>query len=360
MAVVFKNGIWSCGFDFLADGAPSVGGVFDVAALGSISSSNARFTGKGIRFTGGNPNNGLVARSLGVTLTSIYTGIAMYADTLPSVSFNAITFASGNTPLFNVGYNSSGNIAIYTGGQPNGNGSSTLLSGTSVTPLVYIIPGSYGFLEIFATFSASVGQIIVRWNNAVVLSFSGLNTGAGCNRVCIGAQVPSGSATAVRFDDWYILDGTGAAPNNQFLGNGRIQTDVATGNSLAPGLAQWAFTTPSGSAWQNAGNIPANAARFNTGTPNQRMMMLFPTLVASRVFFLNTWLSVEEDSAGTCGLSPCFRSNGIDQLAAEITMPGSFTYFNQNSVIDPNTGFPWYSGAAAAAGAAEIGVTRTS
>lgn len=362
MAGIFKNGIWSCGLDFLPNGTVTAGGVFDfVTASGlSVNTTFSRFgTGKGIQC---NDVPSAITRSFGVTLPTVVVGFAYNATALPASIPNV--FASfydivGTSTLMSLTTNPAGQLQFYQNGGLSPTGGVSV--STPIGPLSAagtIIANAYNFIEIMFTNSTTVGILQARVNGTQVISFAGNTSKGGSNTSFILGSKQS--LINNNFDDIYILDTTGAAPNNTFLGNGKILTRVPTGDSATPGLNQWAFTTPAGSDFANAANIPANAAQNNTGSSvGQRMMFSFAPITQNRCNFLNTWLSAEENTAGACGITPVFRNNNVDQSTTEISMPGSFTYFNQNSVIDPNTGQPWFSGTGAAAGLAEVGVTRT-
>ena len=220
---IFYNGVWSCGFDFLPNGAVAVGGVFGSQNGSNVGSSYARFTGKGVQISG---NQTYLGRTLGVNLASMYAGFAFEAVALPSGAVENIlaTFydATAGGAQFSLAYNSSGQLGIYVGGGLPGYGLTGLMSGTSLSAAGVIIAGSYLYIEVFCTISASVGVITVNVNGVTVLNFSGINTkttaNAYVNAVYIGASTTSGTTCNHYFDDMYMLDTTGTAPLNTFLG----------------------------------------------------------------------------------------------------------------------------------------------
>ncbi len=363
---IFYNGVWVCGFDFLPNGFPAAGGVLDVTGgAASVNATFARFSGKGVNFNGGNPNNGSIGRSFSVNLNQVITGFAFKTATLPVSTAIAClaTFydTTAGTQQFSIGYNSSGQIGLFQGGFPNGSGSLTPITGSSLSAGGAIIPNSYGFIEISATIGVS-SPVVVKLNGTTVLNLSGVTTqstaNAWVNRLYLGSIINSGVSPSHSVDDWYILDTTGAAPLNTFLGNGRVQTDGPNADSATGGLNQWSFTTPQGTDWGNCANIPANTADYNfDGTVNDRMSLRFPAISATKVLFLNTWYSAEEDAAGVRTLVPIYRSNSVDQVGPlPVSLTGSYVYSNQPSTVDPNTTLSWASGTVAAAGACEIGL----
>jgi hypothetical protein len=362
---IFQNGIWSCGFDFLPDGVIAPGGVFDSAANGStgaVGAIYAAYSGKGFQLQQGSA----IGRSLNGNLPSLYTGFHFKAPALPASGVNSIaTFydsvAGGSQ--FCLGYNPQGQIGFYASG---GQISSTSL-GQPSSPIVIssagtLIPATYPFLEIFAHVASSGGALTLRLNGVVVATFIG-NTqrtaNAWVNQIFWGNNQSSGITN--QYDDIYILDTTGPAPFNTFLGPGRLQTDGPTQDSATAGLNTWAFTTPQGSDFANAADIPASVSNYNSSaTVGQRMSFRFPNLsTAAQVLFLNTWISAQEDAAGTRIITPIYRSNSVDQSGGAIGLAGGYTYYTQNSITDPNTGQLWANELPSVVAGCEIGVQLT-
>jgi len=353
MASVFQNGLWTCGFDMLATGnltSGSIAGMWDQFNGGgfgiSANPSWARFTGKGLNCS----QNAYLGRTLGTNLSSMIVAFAFWTPTLPSSTNiqSFLTLASSTSTILTLGYNNLGQLGAYAaGGLLNGNASSQI---GSLTAQNTVVPSTYNLYEI--SFSAT--QVIVRLNTNVILTVN--SSFASVNQVYIGSQ---NTNISVYFDDFYMLDLTGAAPLNAFLGNTRIQTDVPTGDSATGGLNAWAFTTPQGTDYGNCANIGPNTADYNSSaTLNARMSLTFPTLSATQCFALNTWFMAEEDAAGTRGIVAIYRNNNVDQVGGNsVNLSQSYAYYNQVSTIDPNTGAMWVTEPASVAGGCEIGLS---
>jgi hypothetical protein len=367
MAGIFgSSGVWSLGFDFLANGTPSAGGVFDyVIASGTmnVNPSFARFgIGKGIQCQSGSTYFG---KNFNEELSSFITGFAFSVNQLPPSNISTILTAYDNVAgaqVVSLGLNSSGQLQFYqNGGYTPSSGSSGLTSPLgSASTAGTIVAGSYYFIELHIVIG-SAGLVECRVNGIVVCTFSGntQKTNPWATTVFMGAAVAS---TSNSYDDWYILDLTAPSPLNTYLGPGRVQTDTPTGDSATPGLNAWQATNPVGTDYGNCANIPANTGQYNfSGTIGQRMSLSFPALTGYvQAMFLNTWFSVLEDAAGSRGVTPIFRSNGADQSGVAINLPSSYTVYNSASAIDPNTGNPWADGTISAAQSCEIGLLVSS
>jgi hypothetical protein len=360
MAGIFQNGVWTCGFDFLGTSL-TAGNVFDVvSAANSVSTSFAQFSlGKGIQ----TPANGYIGRSLN---TNLQMGWGGFGYQVPNITSSAgqpqrlMTWYDTNAALaqLSLAILPQGQLQLYqVGGFGSGLGAvSTTIGSPSATGV--IVPGSYCAIEWFYSVAASGGAITIIVNKNTVISVTG-NTqktvNAFFNQIVFGSE--NSASFLATFDNVYLLDGTGTSPLNTFLGAWRCDTAGPNADSATSGLNAWAFTTPQGTDWGNAANIPANAAQNNsTSTVGQRMSFRFPNINTSKVLALNTWYSVQ----GSGTVVQTYRSNSVDQASSPVAVPGSFGFLNQNSVIDPNTGQPWSSGSVASAQACESGLTLNS
>lgn len=361
---IFYNGYFSLGFDFLATGTPTVGGVFDgVTGSPSIGSTYARYAGQGMQCNG---NRVYITKSLHVNLQSMIIGFAFYCSALPSGStLNMIATwydATASGSQVTLCYNSQGQLGFYTGtSNLNSYGTSLTLVG-ALSAGGTIVAGSYSYIEALVTVSTSVGVVTAYVNGTQVINNTGLDTqtttNAWTNAIYLGSSNTTGGGTNQYFDDLYMLDMTGSSPFNTFLGPGRIQTDGPSADSATSGLNAWSYTTPPGNDYGCCANIPPNSTEYcydaNVG---DRMSFRFPSLSSSKVIALNTWFNVELDAAGTRTIVPIFRNNSVDQVGpSPISLASGYTYYNQPSTIDPNTGSPWASGTVAAAGGCEIGL----
>lgn len=354
---IFQNGVYGCSFDFLNSANP-VTQIFDSVAGGAaeFTASNTRFgTGLALLLSGA-----FCDKNLDVNLTQLIDGFAFMAQGLPATGWALVREWSDTTAgavQVSLQCNSQGQLAFF-----QGSGTSTMLG--SATPAGTVVINGYIFLQVQITF-ATGGNISYSFIGAQTWTgtISGVNTApsgnAYCNQVIFQSLGFPGGGLAVYFDDWYMLDLTGTAPLNAFLGNGRYASPFyssPTGESATGGLNTWSFTTPQGSDYGNFANVPANASDYaSSGTVGARASCTFPSLSASRVFFFNAWDSDELDASGTRTISIVTRNNGTDQDGPSFQPNTTFAFHNSVSTIDPNTGQPWANGLVANSNAMEIG-----
>ena len=352
MAGIFQNGIWSCGFDFMPSAPPT--SIIDQQLNANANSTAARFNGKGVQLVSGNPSN-YVGRSLNTNLTQCIIGFAHQAVNLPGGGIMGIAEfydTSNSTAQFCLGVNSSGQLGLYHGAFQ----SIGALIGSLSTAVVS--SAAWYYYEINHIVGTS-GSVTVNLNGGQILSYSGntnFSGGGYIGRILIGGAVNSGAAPQTYVDDWYILDGTGGAPFNAFLGPGRIQTDGPSGDFSNSG---WSITTPLGTAHQNFAQIPPSSANYNYVSniaTNTTLLCSFPALSAPGVYFFNVWDSDELDAAGTGDFQIRFSNNGHTQDGTAISpTAASYLYHNTISTVDPNTNSLWYNGSVSASNTLQIG-----
>lgn len=328
---IFFNGVWSMGFDMEPSSSSEI---FDINAAGSASSTTA--FGSGFSWNTGSGN--APGKSLGVNLTTVIVG-ARANVSLPGTSGILLDFrdVTANASQVTLRLFNDGSLRFFLG-----NGTGTPLGSASATGL--ISASTWVYIEAKVTIDASAGAVELRinGNTSAVISATGLNTKSTANTWVSGVSLSSPTGNSL-FDDWYMLDTTGASPLNTYLGNIRIVTDVPNG---AGSHTQFTPTNPTNVNWSNVGNIPANTAEYNAdGTVNDIDSYAFPNIGGSpaSVLFLNHWYKAELDTAGTRTVVPGCRSGGSDFFDTTPQTPpnGTYKYFNKPWTVDPNTSSAW-------------------
>lgn len=129
---------------------------------------------------------------------------------------------SGATPHISVTHNVSTRLMEIRRGTSAG----TLLA----TGTQQVFDNAWSYIEISCTISDTVGQVHVRLNGATTdeVSYTGDTKNGGTATTIDNVRWEIGSAG--RISDVYILDGTGSAPNNSFLGDVVVRTLSPSGN----------------------------------------------------------------------------------------------------------------------------------
>lgn len=119
---------------------------------------------------------------------------------------------------------STGVLTAYRGA---GNG--TVL-GTATLSGPALLPATWGYWEVKAVLSDTVGEVHVRFNSAAVLDVTGVDTkNGGTKTVFDSLCFPCSNGVNTYFDDMYVVTGSGSAPTD-FLGDCKVQTLYPNGN----------------------------------------------------------------------------------------------------------------------------------
>jgi hypothetical protein len=292
---------------------------------------------------------------LGTNLTTLISGQRFYILTsLPSP--NAILLdwydATAGAVQVSLRVTSTGTLQFYLGngtGTPIGPASSAL-----------IVANTWYVIECTVTISATVGFVECKINGTTAITTAATqNTKSTANTFVNAYGLNSAGAGFAYFDDWYMLDGTGIAPFNAYLGPVQVRGDAPSANSAVGGRNAFTPTNPTNVNWTNVGNIPAVATKYNAdGTAGDYDMFQFPPLPSNTatVLAIDLWALLLLDSAGARTVELNTYSNTTDSATAAFTPTGTIAvpaYANQVSTVDPHGPTAW---TVATAGAAELGV----
>ena len=155
--------------------------------------------------------------------------------------------------------------------------SNSLLLGTAY---FVIHKDAWNYIEIKTTFHNSTGSYELRVNGVTVLSDTNVDTVTGTTSTTADTVILRGmdgnSTTDTSFhclfDDWYIADTTGSAPNNNFLGPIKVETLLPTGVGDSN-----QFTPSAGANWQNVDEIPTDGNTSYNESSTSSHLDLFAT-----------------------------------------------------------------------------------
>jgi hypothetical protein len=289
------------------------------------------------------------------------------------LAFQAVTsLASLNsgTSLYSTGSGAPGLVAVHSTGalqcwvRVNNDGSLSVLRGNvllGTSSGLALVQGTFYYIEIRLTVHTTAGAATIRINGTTVLTLTSQNTAsAGTNNwteVRIGAvAAPTGQSPEWRFDDLYLLDGTGAAPLNNLLGDVRVDTRLPTG---AGASTQW---TPSAGA--NYAAVDDAAPNGDTDYVAAAASALTDTYAladapspGSTIFGVQHCLNLRKTDTGVCTVAPCIRHAGTTYAGADLSPLTTYAYGLQIAATNPGTGAAWVE---ADFNAAEFGFRRTS
>jgi len=264
-------------------------------------------------------------------------------------------FQDGTATQVGLRVNPTGTLSVFRGPQVSG-----VVLGT--TAAVVIPLGNYVYVEFKVLIANSGGTAEVRVNGASVLALTGLDTQDGAtatwNSFVLGQSNGASSNYANRtvdFDDLYVLDGSGAAPWTDFLGDCRVDARYPTAAGATTG-----WTPSAGANWQCVDETAPNDDTDYTSAPAAGLTDTFVVqdapVAGAQLFGVQHVISAKKTDAGAATIAPVIRHSGVDYPGAGINPGTGYGYVLQISAANPGTGVPWTE---AGFNAAEFGYTRT-
>lgn len=302
----------------------------------------------------GSPGAGAAVKTLAPTGATAIVGMSVASNALTGGT--AITLcqvlSGGTVQVSLVADTAASVLKVYRGGYTAG----TLLGTSSAFAL-----GTVAYLELQVLLSTTVGTVTVRVNGVAVLTLTGLNTAA--TGVATWTSVALGQATGetaaaciLTFDDLYVLDGSGSAPQNTFLGDVRVDARYPTAEGAS---AAW---TPS-SGTDNALLVDETAPNDDTdytsaGTVGQTdtFVVQDAPVPGAVLYGVQHCLAMKKSDAGTCLVAPVVRHSSTDYVGSDLAPGTTYAYGLAVQATNPGTAAQWTE---ADFNAAEFGYTRT-
>lgn len=287
-------------------------------------------------------------QSLRINYTSSFGHTIYVRKTLPSSAtwIVGMAFRTGllqDRDIFSV--RESGSIQVDVVLKENGtlqvtqNG--TVLGSTS-TGAITITAGTFYFLELKAVIHNSTGSVVLRVNGQTLISATNVKTQTTGNawaselllgNVRIQALYAGTPALPNDYDDVYILDATGPAPHNDFLGDCR----VVCLRPVAPDLSEW--TPTAAPNWECVNETPPNTTDYNqASTVGQRDRFQYeplPALVNPAIYGVQVSLYCTNPDTGPRLIAIHGASAGSEQDGAEQALPGAYNYLQDRFARDP-------------------------
>ncbi len=330
MSLLFLEGFDAYG---TTDGVAPVG-ILRKWTLGTAGGTvrAGRISGKSLRLG----TNGTIGFNLPTGMQTLIAGFAFRVADRNSSESKVLEFFDGATLGVNLRQQTTGEWSVYRG--------STHLatSAGNATDL-----GGWAYVELRVKVDNSIGEYELRVNGLTVLSATGVDTQGGANAWTdrFHLTVSGANASPFDFDDFYLLDETGAA-NNTFKGSVKVQTlfptsDVSASNTPSTGVNNFAMVddNPSDddSTYVEGGATAADV--YGYGEPTN----------LSVVHGLMTNTVCRETDATPFNIAP-----KVNTGTGTPTAIGSSTYVHRGEIFEtnPDTGLAWTPAEIAAA---EIG-----
>jgi hypothetical protein len=334
--------VWMDSFDHYA--SADIGEKYPGASAAAvIQAGSGRRSSACLRFATGAVSS-VATPILTPASATVVVGLAYKSDYL-SVS-PMLTIRSGGTAQVSLGFNS-GLAQAYRG-------TATLLGAASTGT---ITTGAFYFLEFKAVIHPSAGAVVVKINGTVVINLSGVNT-AGTGAASWDQVVLPFAFGGVEsdYDDFYILDGSGAAPLNDLVGDARVDARYPTAEGAT---SAWTPLSGTDNALMVDETPPDDDTTYcstaTIGATDTHVVQDAP--VAGAVLLgVQVVLSHKKSASGTCAVAPVVRHSGTDYPGTAANPGTSYGFACTPYGLNPGTSAAWTE---AGFNAAEFGYRRT-
>lgn len=266
---------------------------------------------------------------------SLVVGQAIRSTLTTTYSFLVLSGDAGVTTHLTFRVLATGAIEVRRGTQ-----SGTVL-GTTASVLT---ANAWHFIEAKATLSDSVGAVTVRVDGVAVLTLTNVDTkNAGTNTTFDSVSISFAATANSQHDDVYIMDTTGSAPYNDFLGDCKIETLVPTGNGASSQLVG-----SDGNSTDNyalVDEIPASISDYvQSATVGNKDTYQFQDLATASgtVLAVQVNAAATKSDVGAASFELVIRSSGgTETIIAPQGLTASLAWISSGPVLLDPSGAVW-------------------
>lgn len=322
--------LWMDSFDHYA----TMTRKYDSASLsqGGVLAANGR-NGTNSFHVSANVSGGCsVVKLLGGTQATLIAGFALRRNGDPGKNVVLFRFREGTTNHIDLRMNTSFQLFFTRNGTAVGSAGTTVLS-----------QAVYYYIEVKVFSHDTTGTVEAHINGAAEISSTGLDTrNAGTPKldtIVVGEDTQN-TGSSWDIDDLYVLDTTGSAPTNTFLGDSRVYASLPSGAGTTT-----QFTPSTGSNYQNVDEAtPDDDTTYNVdstaGHKDTFAMADLPSSAAT-VYATQELTLARKDDAGTRTLRQVIRSGGTDYEGSDVAVPDGYNYARAIRETNPNTAAAW-------------------
>lgn len=226
----------------------------------------------------------------------------------------------------------------------NADGTLSLLRGAAVvaTSVLTLLANVFYYVEFKHIILNAGGTLEVRVDGAVWATFAGdtqETVNPTANVIMVGI---AGGGLTHHYDDLYILDGTGAAPNNDYQGNSQVEAIVPVG---VGNYTEWTTLVGAPTHWQAEDEIPPDedTSYVESATLDQRdtYVMGNITPASATINGIQVLMRARTTLAGAAEIARLYRNAGVDSQGADIALQTTYNYAIEVLELDPITAAAW-------------------
>jgi len=285
-----------------------------------------------------------MAKVLSTNYTQFVCGFALRIDRAPHLGGTppiVWRFSNpSNGSVLDIRVTSDERLALYTGG-------GGLIAQTAVGVFTY---NAWHFVEVKAVINGASSTVAAQVDGGLVITSTPTNLGTTGVHFIGPFSVWNGSDTweptlgnYLSFDDMYFFD-TSAAPNNDFVGDVRVET-------IYPNAAgthnDW--TPDSGTNWQRVSEHTSapypddDSSYVRANTPGYLDSYNFNDLsiISGTIYAVQTNVYARKEDTALHKIDVLVRSGGSDYLGPDHTVASGYTDFTDMYETDPATAAAW-------------------
>ena len=205
---------------------------------------------------------------------------------------------------------------------------------------------SWCHIEFKVKHHATAGTVDVRVNGISIISATSLDTIGTANTYIDSfgiTQTSGGYVHDVYVDDLYVLDGSGSAPYNDFLGDVKVEVIYPDGNGNSSGM-----TGSDGNSVNNFELVDENPVvttdyveGSTEGNKDTYAMDNLGAGTSDSVYGVQVSLVQQKDDTGTKYLRPVIRRGSTDYVGTSVSLTTSWTCSTEIWEQDPSTSLDW-------------------
>lgn len=300
---------------------------FETAQASKLQSKGWQFNASSLvagRFGGSAAQFGATNNKPFSPSTSLVIGLAWRTSNTTSTSLDILNFSIGASAIVRLVWNSAQRLEVRN------NVNTLLATGPSV-----LLVNTWYFLELKAVIATS-GSFEVRLNGVTEIASTAANFGSTPVNA-FAWTVPPGNS---QYDDIYVLDTTGSAPRNDYLGDIRVVTLFPSADGAS---SQW--TPNSGTAHfsrvnEASGTFPDDDTSYvSDATVGDTDSYVFQDLPAgaSAVHAVQVNMYARKDDAASRQIASVVRQAGTTYPGTSVAVPSSYSYLSQIYQQDPTS-----------------------
>ena len=326
-------------FDLYATGNLTEGpftSKIEASGIASVNAGSGRRGTKSLRITNTKAfiNRCTVRKAFDAQATWI-VGFAFKPGNVASIGHDILSLRDVSTLQCDLGVDTNGKLVVSRNGTTLG------------TSSIAITSGVYNYIELKITISNTVGVVQLRVNGVTEINLSNQDTqnsgNASADQVWFGFDrvQPDGVVSfSDDYDDVYILDGTGGAPYNDFLGDSRVDALYPVSDQLA----QWVPSTGT-DHWALVDESPPNTTDYVTestvGDIDRFGFTDLPVLTSPVVRAVQVAMYAQNPEGGARNIAATALSNAVVLDGATQALSLTFRYLYEIYTKNPDGTIDW-------------------